>query len=335
MASPAQGTPVTFDLNLSGTVRNASAGAMAGVNVTATNVTTSAFYFTFTNASGEYQISLPAGIYNLTASITDFAPNTTYANLRLDSVNRTGLDFTMIEVLGTVTGFVTNGQAPIVGATVTLSGSAGVYNGTTTIPLGQYTIEGIHPGVYVAKAERVGYWTNFSATPITVQRGVQTSLSFSLEAQPALLYGKVTSGGAAIEGVKVVVSSSGSLIAQTVTDQNGNYSFSNVIEGSYSVEFSKDGYQTKTIPISISSFDKKELAVSVDRLPVEGKKGFIGDFDLNHSLMIVCLAIAFVLVIIALFIRSKAGKKPSLLAMEEEKKDEDKEPKAAEKKDKS
>jgi hypothetical protein len=334
MASPAQGAPVPYDLNLSGTVTNASAGAMAGVNVTATNITTGSFFWAFTNASGEYQISLPAGVYNLTASINDFGPNTTYIDLRLDATNLTGLDFTMTEILGTVTGFVTNGQAPIVGAIVTLSGSPGVYNGTTTIPLGQYTIEGIRPGVYVAKAERIGYWANFSATPITVQRGVQTSLSFSLEAQPVLLYGKVTSGGAAIEGVTVVVSSGGAEIAHTVTDQNGNYSFSNVIEGSYSIEFSKDGYQSKTIPITISSFDKKELAVSVDRLPVEGKKGFIGDFDLNHSLMIVCLAIAFVLVIIALFIRSKAGKKPSLLAMEEEKKDDSKEPETAEKQDK-
>ncbi|MEM2944069.1 MAG: carboxypeptidase-like regulatory domain-containing protein [Methanomassiliicoccales archaeon] len=296
---------------------------LASVNITATNTTTGTIFSSYSNSSGAYNISLPAGVYNISASLENYRANITYLNVVVGFSTVLTLNFTMSEILGCLSGHVTNGTAPVVGAIVYLKNEQYNYSGTSISPLGEYTITGIAPGVYVAYAEKQGYWTNYSNKPIFIVRGVKTILNFTLLEQPAKIFGTVYMGDVPIPGVQVIVQAQ-SFSTATMTDSNGNYTITGVPAGSYTVTFRKAGYQEKIIQISLSPFENKRLDFFLEKEAIEESTGFIPGFDLPHSLMVVALAVAIVILIISLFVKYKVARNPGLLA-EEEVKEEKKE----------
>ncbi|MBC7108414.1 MAG: carboxypeptidase regulatory-like domain-containing protein [Methanomassiliicoccales archaeon] len=299
-----------------GFVFNERGAPLAGVNVTAINTTTNSVFFSVSNISGEYNLSLPSGTYNISASLTNYTANITYYNIIIDPSHLPILNFTMSEILGTLTGYVTNGTAPVPGATVHLRSSKNNYTGVSTSPLGEYTISGIAPGIYIAYAEKQGYWTSYFNEPVVIIRGKKTVLNFTLVEQPAKLYGRVYFGDSPVAGVQVVLQSQ-SFSASTTTDANGNYTLSNVPAGTYSLTFRKQGYQEKTVQITLSPFEEKRYDFSIEREAIEESSGFIPGFDLPHSLMVVALSVAIIILIISLFIRFKIVQNPELMAQEE------------------
>jgi len=302
---------------ITGKVVNGTGVPLAKVTVSAANFTTSIPFDSITDAQGVYNITLPAGVYNVTATLLNFTANTSYVGVGIISKSLADLNFTMSEILGQVTGFVTSGGAPVPGTKVIISSASKTYSANTTL-IGSYVINGISPGVYVARAERKGYNTSFIMEPITVARGASVQINFSMVAQPAKLSGKVTVAGSPEEGVTVLLARDGATIKQTLTDVRGNYSFSNIASGDYLVRFEKGGLVTKEIPITLEGFESRDLSVSMDRVAVPGTKGFIGDLDLTHSLMVVAMIVSVLVMLIALFLYSRARKKPSILAIEEE-----------------
>lgn len=78
---------------------------------------------------------------------------------------------------------------------------------------------------------------------ITLQEGTnELNVGMAPLAPPvASLYGVVTDAetGYALEGVKVTIDG-----LVTYTDSLGQYAFEGLTPGSYSIEFSKDGYET-------------------------------------------------------------------------------------------
>jgi hypothetical protein len=303
-----------FDREISGTVVDEQGAPFSGVNVTARNVTTGESFHSLTDEGGNYSISLPSGVYNVSASFTNHSTNITYSNMVISEADLTGLNFTMRELLGTITGYVTNGTAPVTGAAVHLSGELN-YTSNSTIPLGAYTISGIRPGTYVAYAEKSGYWTNYHDLPVLIERGKTTRLNFTLEEQPATIYGRVKVGGDGIAGVMVTVTSGGtSFNAQT--DTEGNYTLSGIPVGTYTITFSKTDLVSQDLQISLSPFESKRLDVTLEREVREGE-GFIPGFDLPHSLMIVGLVLALITIIFSLLVRLRVERKPELLDKEE------------------
>lgn len=301
---------------ITGNVTNETGTPFLDVNVTAVNTTSSASYHSLVNATGEYNISLPVGTYNITASYTNYTANISYSYFQIGPGFLNVLDFRMIEILGSLSGHVTNGTVPIQEATVVLTGQRN-YSANSTAPLGEYTIDRIVPGTYVAHAEKTGYWTAFNLQAVVIVRGKTTNLNFTLSEQPTTLFGKVTSDGDAIRDVKVTITSIG-YTASTSTDVNGNYTISNVPVGTYSVTFQKDGYEEKKLQVSLSPFETKKYDLNMERIIVSGSTGFISGFDLPHSLMIVGLCLAIVMLAVAVYIRYRVGKKPELLEIERE-----------------
>ncbi|MBM4237239.1 MAG: carboxypeptidase regulatory-like domain-containing protein [Euryarchaeota archaeon] len=303
--------------HVAGAVVNETGAPFPGVNVTAVNTTTGSTYFSISNITGDYNITLPSGTYNVSASLLNYSANRTYVGVIIDSDLISVLNFTMTEMLGTLAGHVTNGTAPIVGATVYLRSALYNYSGLSTGPLGEYSLTRVRPGTYVAYAEKTGYWTAYHTEPVVIVRGRTTMLNFTLDEQPAKLFGKVTWGGSPVVGVQVMLQSA-TFTTSTNTDANGNYTVSNVPTGSYTLDFRKQGYVDKSIQISLSPFEEKRYDVVLDKEPVEGSTGFIPGFDLPHSLMIVGLILAIIILIASIIIRHKIGQKPELLAVEEE-----------------
>ena len=316
VAAGGAGAADPFAHFVSGKVVDGTATPLSGVNVTATDVTTGAFYSTISNASGEYNLSLPSGTYNITARSVNHT-EAMLANQTIGPNNITDLNITLPEILGRLSGFVTSGNAPVAQVSVHLQGIHN-YTATSTAPLGQYLITGIEPGSYLAKATKGGYDDNYVQLPIVISRGQPVELNFTMIPQLANLTGTVSVNGAVEQGVSVTLRQNEQNIKQAFTDVNGSFSFTNILAGDYALVMRRDGLVDKTVPVFIAHFEEKHLDVSMTRVPVEGLRGFIGDLDLTHSLMVIGLILALVFMTFALVLRSKANKNPDLLAAEEE-----------------
>lgn len=301
-------------VSVEGQVSLPNGDPIEGVRVTATNVSTGAKFHSQTNESGAYSINLPPGIYNITATYTNYTANTSYDELMVNE-SVVGINFTMSELLGTLTGYVTNGTAPITQATVVLVNELGNYSGNSN-PFGVYEITGIAPGVYIAYAEKGGYWAAFHECPVEIRRGEVTRLNFTLEEQPAVLFGRVTYGGSGLVGVKVEIRSD-EFTTSTLTDSQGNYTLSEIPLGSYTITFSKEGFVEETMTIALSPFESRKLDLTMER-EVTDTGGFIPGFDLPHSLMIVGLILSIITLILAIFIKLRVQKDPALFMPEEE-----------------
>jgi hypothetical protein len=146
---------------------------------------------------------------------------------------------------GTISGTVTaaSGGAAISGATV--STSTGGYS-TTTDGNGHYSLT-VAGDTYDVTASAGGY-NDSTITGVVVTNGQDTPEDFVLTASgptTGTISGTVTdqSTTLAIGGATVTVSGFGS----TLTDGSGNYSFSNVPPGTYSVTASAAGYTDNTV----------------------------------------------------------------------------------------
>lgn len=319
----ASGPMAPDDVSLAGTVSDALGAAISGAEVVARNVANGSEFSSLSNQLGGYNVTLPAGTYNVSASLPRYGANITYAMLQVTD-DMVGLDFTMTELPGTVSGFVTSGDAPVPGVRITLSKGGLNYSGNTTAPFGRYDISGVLPGVYVAKAEKGGYWTSFAPAPVFVVGGEGTILNFTLLPQPVRVFGIVSVGGEVEEGVSVHMLSQGVAVKETLTDSRGNFTISGVPAGDYTLVFKKDGLEDKSVLVSLEPFADQRVDVSMTREPVQGGEGFINDLDLTHSMMVVGLIVSLLLMLFALFIRMRGAKRPELLAKEEEEPEEKK-----------
>jgi hypothetical protein len=306
--------------SIGGHVLNATGTAFPGVTIKATNTTTSVVFQNTTNSSGAYWLYLPAGTYNVTAILVNYSSNRTYELVLQSGSNITGVDFWLSEMLGSVTGHITDGTIALGGVTVTLIGAVN-YTGVSTTPFGNYTIAGIAPGTYVAKASKMGYNDSYHYPAVEVERTSSLEIDFVMAPQFSVLLGKVTLNGAPSDDVTVELLQGSQIIKQTTTDANGNYTINSVIAGDYLLKFTKPGLQDKAVQVSVAPNREQRTDVSMQLTPVEGLPGFIDGLDLTHSLMVVGLVIALGMIAVAFFVSVKGRKNSGLLAVPE---DEDK-----------
>ncbi len=309
--------------SIAGHVVNSVETELSGVTIRATNTTTSAFFEATTNVTGGYHLFLPSGTYNVTAALVNFTANRTYTIVLGVDENLTAIDFRLTEMLGTVSGHITDGTVALGDVTVTLIGDVN-YTGVSTTPFGDYSITGIIPGTYIAKASKMGYNDSYHFPAVTIDRTSSLIINFVMVPQFSTLLGKVTLNGAPVDGVTIVLLQGSTVVKQTLSDAAGNYTISNVIAGSYILKFSKSGYQDKAVQISVAPNREQRTDVSMQLTPVEGLPGFIDGLDLTHSLMVVGLIMALGMVAVAFFVISKGKKNPDLLAVPEEEEEEEK-----------
>ncbi|MFP4545911.1 MAG: collagen binding domain-containing protein, partial [Methanomassiliicoccales archaeon] len=270
---------------------------------------------TFSNSTGEdgsYRLNLPHGTYNLTVSLANHSSNTTYG-LEVPP-SKEGVNFTLSEALGSVSGYVTDGNAPIPGAEIHLTSEERNYTAQSSEPLGAFEIDGVEPGTYLAQAEKQGYWTDYHDKPVVVEREGKVELNFTLEAQAATLLGKVKYGNDGLEGVRVSLSSE-QFSTEVTTDSNGNYSISSAPAGTYNLTFTKEDFMEEQVTVTLTPFDSKRVDVTLER-EADDEGGFIPGFDLPHSLMILGLIVSLITLTFALLVRFRAERNPDLLEKE-------------------
>ncbi len=219
---------------------------------------------TTTDAAGKYSFTgLANGDYTVTPSLAgyDFTPANRAVTISGASVP--GQDFTGVpgsatySVSGTVTTADVSGPVPLPGVMMTLSGSVAAM--MLTDSLGHYTFTGLGSGSYTVTPALVGY--NFTPVnrAVTITVANVTGQDFAATVGGGLVYtisGTVTistlTGPVPLSGVTMGLS--GDAVGTTATDGAGNYTFTGLVNGAYTVTPSMTGatFTPVNIPVTIS-----------------------------------------------------------------------------------
>ncbi|NLC57708.1 MAG: hypothetical protein GX774_12785 [Armatimonadetes bacterium] len=199
-----------------------------------------------TRADGTYEIQgLPPAVYRCVAVLPGFS----YDHAKSDSVHGAGrreMNFHLSEAPpGSISGRVTeaDGTTAIAGASVTAT-LQGQYKGETiqksvqSDQFGAYTISDLPTGLYEVKATAEGFAEQTYSGLVTVNAGAETAnINFIMGGVPGGVTGTVTreSDNSVVAGATVELRRTDTLVAQTVTDDNGRFTFSNIGAGTYEI----------------------------------------------------------------------------------------------------
>jgi len=229
---------------VSGTITSGG-NALAGVTVSVTGSSTTS---TVTDASGNYSFTLDAlGAYTLTPAKTHygFTPtNATISSLTADSTQ----NFTAVLSSYTVAGYVYYAGAPLLGATVSLTGDRTL--NTTTDDTGYYSFMVSAEGSYTVTPDK----TNYHFTPVsasTASLNMTWVTNFTAHMTTYTVSGTVTLGGSPMAGVQVNVTGSASTVL--TTDASGNYTVDLEQGGSYTLTPYKANYWFAPVSVTTAS----------------------------------------------------------------------------------
>ena len=216
--------------SISGTISGAGG---AGATVSLTGVQTAT---TTADGSGNYTFAgLGNGSYTVTPgnSGVTFSPPTRTVTINGASV--TGVDFTATLTNSfSISGTISAGGGP--GATVNLTGARTA--ATTADGSGNYSFSGLANGSYTVTPSKSGYSYTPASQAVTVNGVSVTGVNFTSTGQTYGISGTISGSG----GPGATVNLTGARTATTTTDGSGNYSFSGLSNGSYTVTPSKSGY---------------------------------------------------------------------------------------------
>ncbi|PYR93364.1 MAG: hypothetical protein DMF84_10265 [Acidobacteria bacterium] len=213
-------------------------GTIAGGGGTTINLTGAAAASTTADAAGNYTISgLANGSYTLTPVKSGFTFSPANQAVTIASANVSGVNFTAQAVV--ITGTITPASIGA-GATVTLSGAANAV--VTADASGNYTFSGIASGSYTVTPAKSGGFTFTPASRAVTVGGVSvTGVNFTGAPPTFTLSGTITGGSAA------TVNMTGGATRSVTADVLGNYSFTGLVDGQYTITPVKSGF-TMTPP---------------------------------------------------------------------------------------
>jgi adhesin/invasin len=169
----------------------------------------------------------------------------------------------------TITVYVAyNGINPASGATINLtSNNGGSFSATTDEGNGSYTSVFTAPTVttqtvctILAKASKVGY--------VTGQASIQVTVNFTIHTGSILLHIKDDSGNAVTEAnVTSTTQPTGISQLNGITDDAGILAFNNVLEGSYTFQITKSGYDTKNQTITVTADQTTDTTINLTKTP--------------------------------------------------------------------
>lgn len=293
-------------------VTDSTGAALSNVKIEISNTTNNVIttYLGYTNSSGIF-ISQPlnAGNYAVSASYEGYASNGV-RNVALLSSNLT-VNFTMTQLKGNLTGFVTTGKIPVANATLVLNNTKVSFRTNSSAPLGLYVFTGIPNGTYLLSAGKRGY-VSYSAN-VTVAAGSLKWYNLTLKPTLGILTGTVNStaqngANSPLAGVNVTIQGPQGTL-HTTTNAQGLYYFTNLTQGTYTVSVQSSGFTPGQTTVTVSLAKTSYLNFTLIPLTRNSPftiPGFIGNFDLDHSLVIVALIIVMTVVAGSLTLLNKS-----------------------------
>jgi parallel beta-helix repeat protein len=226
-------------LSISGRISPAADGMATTVTLSGTSSA-----ITSTDNVGSYSFTgLGSGEYTVTPRKNGFQFSPGSQRTTLSAVSFTGVNFTASKDGSTtfsITGTINpagNGS----GVTVTLSGSGAAT--AVTDSLGNFSFTGLPNGTYNVTPIKNGFTFSPSSQRATVSAADVSGVLFRASKSGSTTYsitGTITPAGNA-GGATVILS--GAAGASTVTDSRGNYSFTDLPSGSYTVTPSKNAFK--------------------------------------------------------------------------------------------
>ena len=170
---------------------------------------------------------------NTSAFINDTAPTTDRYNLAI-------VEILPAPALGGT--FAVNGSATpantAAGASVALTQGGTTVSSTTIDSSGSYSFASVPSGSYAVVPSKAGVFFSPASQPVTVSGAPATVPAFT--AAPQVVSGTVSPASLG-SGAAVTLSQNGSTVSTAAVDASGNYSFTGVVNGTYSVVPSKAG----------------------------------------------------------------------------------------------
>ena len=217
--------------SISGAITPAASGSGATVSLTGSTTAT-----VTADASGNYTFSgLANGSYTVTPSKAGFTFTPANRAVTISNANVTA-NFTAQAVTYVITGSITPAASGS-GATVVLSGAG---TGTTTADTnGNFTFNGLANGSYTVTPSKNGFTFTPVNQAVTIN-GANGTATFAAQAAPTFaISGTITP---AASGAGAIVVLSGAASGSTSADASGNYTFTGLSNGSYTVTPSKSGF---------------------------------------------------------------------------------------------
>jgi Domain of unknown function (DUF4082)/Bacterial Ig domain/Carboxypeptidase regulatory-like domain len=234
----------TSGYGISGTI-SGPGGPGAAVTLTGPSSAT-----TIANGSGNYSFTgLPNGTYAISASNSGYVFTPASQAATLNGASASGLNFTSVAQTYNVSGNIGGPGGP--GATVSLAGASTA--ATTADGSGNYSFAGLANGSYTVTPSQAGFVYTPSGQAVTVNGANLTSINFTSVLQTYTISGTITGPG----GARATVNLTGTSTAATTADGSGNYSFTGLQNGSYTVTPTNTGYvfgpSSQAVTISGSS----------------------------------------------------------------------------------
>jgi hypothetical protein len=187
-----------------------------------------------TSTGDTYWVQMQNGVTpnsGTTVTINDTAPTTDRYNLSICEV---------LAATGSVPTFSLSGTVSPSGAgvTITLTGAASAT--TTTNSSGNFTFANLIAGSYTVTPSESGYTFSPSSQSVTISDANVTGIDFG--ATPPPTWSISGSIAPASDGAGALITLGGAASATTTANASGNYAFSNLLNGTYSLTPSKSGY---------------------------------------------------------------------------------------------
>ncbi len=280
-------TPVvTFSIQksptaLTGTVKSGDAPvADATVTLTSDDV----IYSGKTNDEGAYDVPViqTDKTYTLTVSAEGYEPYAEEGISMADSVVR---DITLKKSTVTVAGTVVYRQAPVTGATVTLTSGELSYTAATTED-GTFSVEGVKPGVaYEVKVAADKF--NTYADSVFVETDT-TLAAIELTKPDVKVYGQVKWGDTPLEGVLVEYTNADNVKDSVFTDAEGRYAFADLkADSTYAicaVDTTGEFYLSDTVSVNTDVDAEHNFALAIKPITVTIDKTGYATFSYKRAL---------------------------------------------------
>jgi hypothetical protein len=206
---------------------------------------------TIANSSGAYTFAgLANGAYTVTPSHTGYTFSPATQSATVNGADAAGINFNATAQAGptySISGTISP-TAGGSGAKLTLSGAST----TTTIAdgAGNYTFSGLANGTYAVTPSHAGYTFSPTSQSAPVNGANVTGINFNAQVAPTFNISGTISPTAGGSGATVTLS--GAAAATTTTNSGGNYTFSGLTNGAYTVTPNNTGYTFSPVSQSVT-----------------------------------------------------------------------------------
>ena len=240
-------TTVAPTYSVNGTVTDGT-NPIANASIVITDVTNvTNTYSGSTDALGDFNISgIVDGTYAVTVSAMAHASINTNVTVSGGNENMGTIILTP-QVTYQITGQVTDGTNPIVGASVSVTSvTGGGYTYTaSTDSNGDFTVTGVPDGNYNVAFSATGFANTTQS--VTVNGGDEIMGVISMTATGYTLTGRVVNASsAAISGATVSVNDGTTTYPTVTTDSNGDFTINGLGNGTYFITVTASGYDTNS-----------------------------------------------------------------------------------------